>query len=117
MGDYYQTCPIPKPTPRKRVKGRKQRAERAVKQSVRAACVERDGGCRAATWTCSGPLEWAHLVRRSLTRGESPERRHNTATSLMLCRFHHQQEEAGRLKVFALTDEGCDGPLRFEVKA
>ena len=133
MGIDWSRFAIPKGEPRKRVKGRKQRAERAVKQDVRAACLSRDHECRygAGFWRddfdrpawltkiegCDGPSEWAHIAghRRSQTRGQAPERRHNTRTSLMLCKRHHGLEEAGKLKVIPLTARGCDGPLRFEV--
>jgi hypothetical protein len=111
----YSQCALPKGTPRKRVKGRKQRAERAVKQSVRAACVERDGRCRMSGEDCDGPSEWAHLAgyRRSQTRGMGPEERHDTRTSLMLCRRHHAMEERGELRVTFFTLDGCDGPLHI----
>jgi hypothetical protein len=95
--------------------------------------VERDGGCRVwhvkAEWdvvskwglygACAGQPEWAHLRghRRSQTRGMSPEARHTTKHSLMLCTRHHRQEESGRLRITYLSERGCDGPLRFEVKA
>lgn len=116
--------PQPKPEPRKRTKRRKARTETAVKRSVRAACVERDGYCRYAwdegrLWMkCVGPSEWAHLRghRRSQTRGQAPKRRHSTMHSLMLCKFHHGMEERGELRVFYVTPFGCDGPLRYEVK-
>ena len=123
--------PQAKPEPRTRTKGRKTRQEQAVKTSVRARCVARDEYCRAHSYSryfhgdvldasvglldlaCDGPSEWAHLLRRSLTRGQAPERRHTTTHSLMLCRHHHQQEEAGHLIITARTRRGCDGPLRF----
>lgn len=126
---------LPKGPTRKTLKGRKTRAERVVKKSVRELCVERDGHCRVEFGTlnddieqlyddliahacCDSPSEWAHLkgARRSQTRGQAPERRHTTATSLILCRRHHQLEEAGRLIVRPLTADGCNGPVRFEVK-
>ena len=120
----------PKPERRRTPKGRKDRVERTVRQSVRAQCVERDGDCRwgrfsdaddfdMAAWNtaCKGPSEWAHLKghRRSLTRGQAPEVRHTTAHSLMLCQWHHILEEEGRYRVIALTRRGGDGPVRFEV--
>ena len=120
--------PQPKPESRKRTKGRKDRTERAVRQSVRAQCVERDGDCRVDSFVgderpkypgpCGGASEWAHRKghRRSQTRGQAPEIRHTTTHSLMLCTRHHQMEERGELVVKPLTDRGCDGPLRFEVK-
>jgi hypothetical protein len=126
--DYNQLA-IPKGRTRQQVKGRKQRAERAVKQSVRAACVERDGFCAAGrlsrhvlghgTCMCVGWSEWAHLKghRRSQTRGQASDIRHTTKHSLMLCTRHHAMEEAGVLRVVYLSARGCDGPIRFEVKA
>ncbi len=124
---------FPKPEKRRTTKGRKTRAESKVKQSVRAACVERDGHCRVHSqheqfddekpeffwlWTCSMVSQWAHLAghRRSQTMRQAPERRHTTKHSLMLCQRHHSMEEAGILRVVYLSARGCDGPLRFEVK-
>ena len=125
----YSVLADPKPEPRKRTKRRKQRHERAVKQDVRAQCVERDGSCRALHvfadrdyWegdfvTCAGPSHWAHLAghRRSQTRGQAPTARHTAAHSLILCCRHHGMEERGELTVTYLTDRGCDGPIRFSV--
>lgn len=131
---YYQKCALAKPEPRKRTKGRKDRAEAKVTHVVRALCVLRDGGCRMAGQTifgdiysyalafertvggdCDGPSEWAHMhaKRRSQTRGQAPELRHDTAHLLMLCRFHHVEYDAHRLKITALTRKGADGPLKF----
>ena len=111
---------VPKPESRTRTKGRKTRQEQVVKTSVRARCVARDGHCRFNPYSlididCDGPSEWAHVRghRRSTTRGQAPEQRHTTTHSLMLCRKHHQQEEAGILIITARTRRGCDGPLRF----
>jgi hypothetical protein len=119
---------IPRPEPRKRVKARKQRHAARVVKSIRAQCVERDGHCRAARdlgvtygcdWFlfCDGPSEWAHLgeKRRFKTRGQTPERRHTTAGSLMLCQHHHRAYDAARLVIEAGAD-GADGPLRFAVR-
>jgi hypothetical protein len=130
MGIDYSQLAYPKGERRQTRKGRQQRQEVAVKRSVRAACVERDGFCRLGDWEqnpddwhsdalegngCDGRSEWAHLAghRRSQTRGQAPERRHTTARSLMLCRRHHTQEERGELKITYQTERGCDGPLRF----
>lgn len=112
----------PKPEPRKRVKGRKDRAETKVQQFVRAQCVERDGGCRLGKddaahgyAVCRGESEWAHLgtMRRARTRGLAPEVRHTVKGSLMLCTKHHQQYDAGVLRILVSTREGANGPLEF----
>lgn len=126
--------PQPKPEPRRRVKRRKQRQAAKVVKSVRAQVVERDGECRVFhalarmllskdRWSfqgvtpaiCNGESEWAHLHshRRSQTRGQAAEKRHTTAGSLMLCRYHHQEYDAHRLTITALTRKGADGPLKF----
>src|SRR5688500_14894677 len=84
---------------RKRIKGRKDRAEANVKRQVRAECVERDGYCLVLTRLglpgCKGESTWAHFSghRRSQTRGMPPERRHDSRFSGMLCKRHHNQEE------------------------
>ncbi len=131
MGAGGVACP--KPPKRKTVKGRKDRAEGKVKKSVREQCVERDGWCRVGQYRafdrhgwgglcfeCSSNLsQWAHWGEhtRAKTRGQAPERRHTTGGSLMLCKAHHDALDGRshpRLKITALTDNGCDGPLRFE---
>ncbi len=90
----------------KRAKARAKRQEAAHAKQVRAQCVERDGYCLIATqrrqgaigglaWLflerCDGPSEWAHVGqhRRCHTRGQSPEQRHTTSGSAMLCQKHH----------------------------
>lgn len=91
-----------KPEPRRRVKARKNRHESAVKQSVRAQCVERDGYCLVGPLTslgdCEGPSEWAHFHshRRSKTRGQPAEERHTVEGSGMMCRRHHKLYDAKR---------------------
>lgn len=134
----------PKPTrPKAPAKGRKPkgptarrtaaraRAERPVKDRVRARCVERDHECRAQgrpgdvdgiRHCCAGPSEWAHWRSRTRakTRGMAAEARHATAWSLMLCKLMHDRYDgrssAYRLVVEALTDLGADGPLKFTLE-
>ena len=119
----YGGVPCPKPEKRATVKRRKQRAEAAVIQSVRAACVERDGYCRVAKDApvatghllgCGGPSEWAHFGgwKRARTRGQPASHRHTLSGSLMLCRAHHQAYDAGRVQIDA-TAAGAEGPLVF----
>lgn len=123
---------FPKAEPRKLTKARKERAEARTKKSVRELCVHRDGWCRifkerfesrsnsspVVTMLlvgCSGLGEWAHMhmKRRSKTRGQAPDIRHTTKDSLMLCQTHHDQYDAHRLRITALTRKGADGPLKF----
>jgi hypothetical protein len=121
---------FPKGPTRKSLKAKKGRLERAMIALVRTACVLRDGRCRITasladtnyryveTWTvhdCHGQSEWAHFGRykRARTRNQQPMARHNTQGSLMLCTAHHRAYDAGKLKITALTDRGCDGPLEF----
>lgn len=106
-----------KPTPRRILKGRKDRAEDQVKQQVRAQCVARDGDCRfqgIPPFVCSGSSEWAHLgeKKRARTRGMKPEERHTTAGSFMACSLHHRLYDLGRYQLEALTSDGADGVLR-----
>lgn len=136
---YGEACP--KPEKRKRLKARKKRAETTVKKNVRMLCVEREGFCAlnsaAMRWrngpkaftglkdvvlippndvgACHGQSEWAHMhaKRRSKTLGLPPEKRHDTAHSLMLCHKHHEDYDAKRLVITALTRKGADGPLKF----
>lgn len=117
MGQRGVACP--KPEPLKRTKGRADRREAAVKKSVRAAVADRDVDCRYGRYndpfTCAGQREWAHFGRykRFKTRRMRPESRHCTEGSLLLCTKHHRQYDAGTLKITALTNKGCDGPLEF----
>jgi len=100
MAIDYSVLAIPKPTPHRRVKARRQRQASQVTRSIRAQCVDRDGYCLlgpvrpmafAGYGVCEGPSEWAHIGqhRRSKTRGMAPERRHTTKGSAMLCQRHH----------------------------
>ncbi len=122
--------PLLKGRTRKQIKARKDRAEAKVKRSVRQQCADRDPRCRIersgpspeivtdAFGACSGESEWAHMhaKRRSQTRGQAPEVRHDTAHSLMLCRFHHTEYDAHRLLITAVSRRGADGPLKFRRK-
>lgn len=132
MGQGGVACP--KPISRKRLKGRKDRAEAKVKKSVRAQCVDRDGYCRVGDWernpddwhadvlagdACEGPSQWCHMKthRRSATRGQAPMRRHTTAASFIGCQKHHAQYD-GRAKPRLFIEEriwplGADGPLHM----
>lgn len=115
MGSH--ACPKPTDT-RKRIAGRKRRAEAKVKQEVRAKCVTRDGDCRLqkAPWhDCGGESEWAHFEekKRARTRGMPPEERHTTEGSLMLCTTAHRDYDAGRMAIEAQTLDGADGELTF----
>lgn len=114
-----------KPGPTARRIAKRRRAEGPVIKAVRAACVERDGYCRywkdvfeacCVAVECTGPSEWAHLESRARTRNMKPELRHNTATSLMLCKFHHDKLDGRRyprIRVELLTGHGADGPLNW----
>ena len=104
---------FPKPESRRKAKARDDRAEAAVKKSVRAFVAERDGYCRLWLYEvetgCDGPSEWAHLTRRSHTRGMAPTARHNSLITAMLCRTHHRQFDACLVGLRMLTDFGADG--------
>jgi hypothetical protein len=121
--DYSFLSQIPgailKPTSRKTLKGRKDRAEYKTKAQVRAECVERDGYCRIAEMAhrtlCAGRSEWMHLEegRRSQTRGMAPEKRHTTRLSLMGCKRHHLEYDAHVFDVdFIDPERGADGALQ-----
>lgn len=116
----------PKPEKRATTKRRKDRKEAAVASAVRATVSERDGFCRLFTYdssvyqmfgSCQGLSQWAHLgdARRFKTRGMEPTLRHTSSGSLMFCARHHQDYDAHRMQVEALTDRGADGPLRFTI--
>jgi hypothetical protein len=125
--------PIGKGKSRKQLKAKAGRAEAKVKKAVRLVCMLRDGDCRICMWENNPedwqaddlqqpadiwePIEWAHMHsrRRSQTRNQAPEIRHDSAHSLMLCRFHHTEYDAHRLIVTALTRKGADGPLKFRM--
>lgn len=114
------TKPIaqPKPVPVKRIKGRKQRSESAVKQEVRALCVARDGDCRlehAGLGVCGGASEWSHLEekKRAKTRGQDPTERHSTQWSAQLCTVHHRRYDAGEIAADFLTAQNADGRMAW----
>lgn len=106
---------------RKRVKGRKARAEVKVKRAVRAECVTRDGHCLVATrigivGECRGQSVWSHFAghRRSQTRGMAPERRHTTLFSGMLCQRHDRLEETGQYEVVYRTVDYANGSVDWQ---
>lgn len=121
-GRARATGPMPKGDSRKRVKGRKDRSEAKVKRAVRAECMARDGYCLVLTRLnlpgCKGPSTWAHFSghRRSQTRGMSPERRHSSLFSGMLCERHHKQEESGQFQVVYRTTDYANGAIGWERK-
>lgn len=112
-----------KPGPIARARKAKAAKDARYARKVRALVAERDGYCRRAHDRvsgygdpCAGVSEWAHFGpwKRFKTRGTSPEMRHCTAGSLMLCTTHHRDYDQGRLTIRATTLEVCDGPLEFE---
>lgn len=139
MAELTYTKPSPRrvrkpkgPTARARAKRR--RAEALVAKDVRALCVDRDVHCRVCwserirdvripdvAWLeCDGPSQWTHMHsrRRSQTRNQEPEVRHDTQHSFMACQRHHDQydgRQRPRLFVTALTAKGADGPLKFSM--
>lgn len=109
----------PKAGPTARARAKRRRAEQPVAAIVRAKCVERDGYCRLMGLSpCSGPSEWAHLEekKRARTRGMAPEERHRTTHSLMACKGHHEQYDAGAIQI-AMTPKGADGTIRVQLGA
>ena len=125
--------PIPKPEPARKAKRRRYLANRAVVRAVRAEVFARERETCAvvsrlpkadmlaiftAFGICQGPLQHAHLKgkRKSATRGQAPEERHQTATSLALCELHHEAEEHKGLRFIGLTKAGMDGPITFHIE-
>ena len=114
-------------TQEEREKTRARRHERKVKTSVRAAVATREEH-RCRLWPvgqlqsegilgfCWGLPEWAHLEeqQRFKTRGQSAERRHTTAGSLLFCFNHHTAYDAGLMTIAFLTDRGANGRMRFK---
>ena len=124
MGIDYSQSAISKGEPRKRKKGREQRQEKKVKTSARFEVMERDGHSCRLNWcaaqrlfgACRGPIQWSHWgpYKRSKTRGQEPERRHCRQGGLAMCDRHHDDYDEGRLAIEAMTEQECDGRLRFE---
>lgn len=122
MSIDYSGLALPKPEPRRRVKGRRQRQETTVKRLVRELTVARDGHCLIASrlpkglrdllGPCAGPSEWAHIgrQRRCFTRGQVATDRHTTAGTAQLCRAHHQAYDAHQFDV-TTGAEGMDGMI------
>jgi hypothetical protein len=118
---------------RKQRKARKDRADDRAKAAARVAVFARDlHGCRARrdayfapgaeTWqvmgACAGPLTLAHLLKRSATRNQAPEVRHNPADCVALCQRHHMMEEGKdrpRLVWAYMTDERADGLIAWSI--
>lgn len=118
----------------------KRRAEQKVIGPVRLSVAIRDGFCRLAKdrleialgvgdaedpqdvlgfcGSCGGVSEWAHAgdFKRFKTRHQSPEIRHQTTHSLMLCSRHHRQYDANQFDIVNLTEAGADGPLAYRLK-
>ena len=122
---FFNNVPgaIPKGTPRRIVKARKDRQETTIKRAVRAECVERDGDCifrhgrsyASVVGECRGVSGWMHLEdqKRARTRGMEPTKRHTVAGSAMGCQRHHALYDAGEIRL-SLTERGADGPIRAE---
>ncbi len=123
-----------KPGTMANARAKRKRADDSVAKLVRAKCEMRDGYCRIGmdeagigevTQTtmvvypdCAGPSQWTHMHsrRRSQTRNQAPEVRHDSQHSFMACKRHHDQydnRDKPRLYVTALTKAGADGPLKF----
>lgn len=121
--------PFAKGETRQQRKRRDRREEVAVIGRVRQECVDRDGYCRLyrldSGWRqqiwglfggCVGPSMWSHYNashRRSKTVHQAPEDRHDRRFSMMLCAFHSQTYDRNEMLIAILTDQGCDGRLRF----
>lgn len=112
-----------KPEPRKRVQGRKRRAEDKVLAQVRREVFARDGGCRAygegtplKVGRCAGRLELAHLFRRSASRGLPDAVRHNAREAVCLCSLHHGREERHELTWRYLSTSKAAGPMEWTVR-
>jgi hypothetical protein len=110
-----------KPEKRKTTKGRKLRKAGEVVKRIREIVVERDGYCRLAkivpAHVCCGVSQWSHWGdwKRYKTRNQDPERRHVSMGSLMLCLFSHYAYDKHHIHIEALTERGCDGPLRVRI--
>lgn len=132
-GPGSSACPKPSKGTAKRARAKLRRADGAVAKRVREKVETRDGYCRLAVvlegtsrdvlfdlfGPCSGPSEWAHLVRRSATRGMAPEARHTSRDSVKFCHGHHQGRRGHERHWFDIeyvTARGADGPLRFVVR-
>jgi hypothetical protein len=108
---------FPKPEPPRKVKARRGRIETKVAMAVRALVSLRDGDCRlSCLGDCRGESEWAHLgkFRRFATRGMTPEQRHTTEGSIMLCTAHHDRYDGRarpRIDIQAASSLGADGRL------
>lgn len=122
--------PFAKGESRNKKKAQRRAKERTVIAQVRDAVRDRDyycrlswfdGATRALVWElfgpCSGRSEWSHYNathRRSKTQRQEPELRHDRKYSMMLCSYHSHEYDQNRMRIFGLTEECCDGRLRFE---
>lgn len=109
--------PKPAKADRTRAKARAKRAEQKVIDAVRAKVLERDG-CRMHQFEperCFGRATWAHCEghRRYQTLRQSPDERHQEATSIGLCVRHADDEERHRLRTEYLTERLALGRMAF----
>lgn len=109
-----------------KAKARKKRAEQKVLDVVRPKVDDRDGYCRLfgagevvyqMAGSCEGPSELAHFgdFQRWKTRGMAPEGRHSTEGTFKMCHRHHNDYDKHRMMIEPLTNQWCDGPLRFSM--
>ena len=113
MGDYYQTCPLAKPEPRKRVKARAKRLQAAHVKEIRAYVFAReDGCCRCCGWRRPTSL---HEVRFRSQGGKV-----SNANSIAVCgdgvRGCHGLLQRHEIKARFGRDRSADGWMAFRPK-
>lgn len=98
--------------------GRKRRKAVADHEDDQKTLVRKRDGYRCRWPKCERcvqwhpPLEVAHVIAAK-GMGPSTKAQSTADRMMLLCRLTHQLQEAHRLDVQPLTDEGTDGPCLF----
>lgn len=106
----------------RKIKERQTKLDRkATERKIMNEVRKRDRVCRFPMCGCKKlglNLEVAHLRHRGMG-GNPLGDRTNTAEMILLCSHRHQfggvSLHRGTLRIVPLTEDGCDGPVRFEV--
>ncbi len=112
---------FPKPEPHGKVRRREKRLEQIIKSANREAVFERDRDCRfpesaRENLPCGGRHTLAHLISLAMTRGRSPEHRHNLYITARICQAHHEPLDHGgktKLRVELDARKGANAPIKW----
>jgi hypothetical protein len=101
LGDYYQTCGIPKPEPRIVKKKRHQKLDAKDERAAREIVRRRDKGKCSIPGCKERAIHLHHIVYRS----KSKRLRWDPRNLCSLCADHHALEHAGIITISGNADE------------